>query len=164
MSKSMIILIIVSTFFGALFWYFGGQDIQNEIPYYLKKATAKTTTIAVREVIIDAEVVETPSAQQRGLSGREGLSGNRGMLFPFAEAGEHSITMRGMLFSIDILWIHEGKIVHMVDDALQPKDSAEPAVYTPPVPSTYVLEANNYFIQESGAAVGDFVALGLTQE
>ena len=143
----MIILIIVSTFFGALFWYFGGQDIQNEIPYYLKKATAKTTTIAVREVIIDAEVVETPSAQQRGLSGREGLSGNR-----------------GMLFSIDILWIHEGKIVHMVDDALQPKDSAEPAVYTPPVPSTYVLEANNYFIQESGAAVGDFVALGLTQE
>ncbi|MFC1687952.1 DUF192 domain-containing protein [Patescibacteria group bacterium] len=164
MNKSMLILIFVAIFFGVLFWNFGGRDIQDDLPYYVKSITTRTTTVAIRTNIISAEIAETDSSRYKGLSGRDSVHQDRGMLFVFDEKDIHSITMRDMNIGIDILWIDEGKIVYVVDNAVPPEEGQEPETYTPDIESIYVLEVSENYIETTGAAVGDFVAIGLTQE
>lgn len=163
MNKSMLIIIFVALFFGVLFWNFGGRDIQDDLPYYVKSVTTRTTVVAIRTNIISAEVATSDSSRYKGLSGRDSINQDRGMLFVFDKKGIQGITMRDMNIGIDILWIDEGKIVYMVDNAVPPAEGQEPEVYTPDIESDYVLEVSGRYIEDTGAAVGDFVAIGLTQ-
>ncbi len=150
----MFVLIIFAIFFGTLFWYFGGDQIKDEFPYYLKRLTRETATVKVGTKTLTAEVVKTPSALAQGLSGRETLPQGRGMLFVFSKPGVYSITMRGMRFPLDIIWVRDGKIVHLQNNAPAPDQNEEPAVFTPSAESTHVIEAAQDFIESSGAAIG----------
>lgn len=74
-------------------------------------------TVELAGQTVHVAVVDTPIARQRGLSGRQGLAGDEGMLFVFPQDGKYSIWMKDMLFSIDIVWIAaDGGIVDMVQN------------------------------------------------
>lgn len=159
MNKGLFVLIIFAVFFGVLFWYFGGSGITDELPYYLKKVTNDIATIKLGSTKITAEIVTTPAAQARGLSGRERLPEGRGMLFKFSKPGIYTITMREMLFPIDIIWIKDGRVVHMQNNAPAPAVGEDPVLYTPSQESTYILEVRQEVIEASGIRVGDEVSI-----
>src|SRR4051812_35678814 len=71
-----------------------------------KKATA---TFGSQKVSLD--VANTPKSRELGLSGRNSLADNKGMLFLFDEPGLPSFWMKGMKFPIDILFLNNNKIV-----------------------------------------------------
>ncbi len=50
-------------------------------------------------------IADTSEKRTRGLSYRESLGKNQGMLFVFEEVGRHGIWMKEMKFPIDILWL-----------------------------------------------------------
>lgn len=108
-------------------------------------------------VPITLEVVETPEARQRGLSGRTTLPGGEGMLFIFPTDERHGFWMPDMHFSIDIIWFNtEMRAVHIAE---QVSPESYPTIYTPDEPARYVLEVPAGWVAEHGIAEGDTLVL-----
>ncbi|MEM0441006.1 MAG: DUF192 domain-containing protein [Candidatus Caldarchaeum sp.] len=104
------------------------------------------------------EVAEDDVEKARGLSGRESLPPDWGMLFIFDRPGMYSFWMYEMRFPIDIIWINETfHIVFMVENAppCLPSDVCVP--YAPNAQAKYVLEINAGLVERYGIKVGDRV-------
>ena len=69
--------------------------------------------IKVNNIAISVELADTPKKQAMGLSGRETMAENRGMLFLYDKAGFYGFWMEDMRFPIDIIWFdEERKIIY----------------------------------------------------
>lgn len=109
--------------------------------------------------IILAEVACTQMEQARGLSHWRSLPPGRGMLLAFPQAGRHAITMRGMKFDLDVLWLNEDlprdrhQIVWYVGNA----GLVHPATLVNPLscPASYVLELAAGEMRRLGLRLGD---------
>jgi uncharacterized membrane protein (UPF0127 family) len=113
--------------------------------------------LAVRGFEIKAEVVTTPEKRNKGLSGREVLARDEGMLFVFEDADTYAFWMPDMHFSLDIIWLDENmKVVHIQENATP---ESYPELFTPPIPALYVLEVRSGFSKEKGIVVGDQVVI-----
>jgi hypothetical protein len=109
--------------------------------------------------LVRVEVADDPIARIRGLSGRDGLDEGTGMLFDFGEPQQVSIWMKDMRFSIDILWIENGEIVWVVQDAPPPTDGERVASFTPAVAATHVLELPAGFVRKHNVEMGDALVI-----
>lgn len=76
---------------------------------------------------VRAEVARTPEERVRGLSGRDAIAPGTGMLFVFDMLDQHRMWMRGMRFSIDIVWIAGGVVVDTHENLPVPPPDADPA-------------------------------------
>lgn len=94
--------------------------------------------IRTPKMLIRAEVADTEAERTTGLSGRDGLSANRAMLFVFDKPDIHGIWMEGMKFAIDIVWLDHDKRVVTVQANVKP--SSYPKVFEPKSESLYVIE------------------------
>lgn len=99
----------------------------------------------------------SPALRVRGLSGRTSLAPFHGMLFSFDEVGRHSIWMKDMRFSIDILWLDEER--RIVEIAPQVAPETYPATFAPTTPARYVIELPGGTAQRLGLMVGEQVGL-----
>lgn len=143
MNPSRITLLIVSIILFGLFWVTGGDEITDYTPYYWQRLTGSSATVSIAGQSIHAEVVRSDRAKAKGLSGRRNLPTGRGMLFPFAQAGTYEFWMKDMQLSLDIVWIHDGKIVDISRNVPAPVKDAEPARVRPAYPASQVLEVVN---------------------
>lgn len=102
-------------------------------------------------------LADTPQKRTQGLSGRESLAHDEGMLFVFPEEDVYSFWMKDMRFSIDILWLNSaGEVVHVVENA---SPESYPASFTPEKAATYVLELPAGFARLNNVVVGSVVTL-----
>ena len=60
---------------------------------------------------IAVELADTPEKQQLGLGQRDALPWDTGMYFPYEHPAIYNFWMKGMRFSIDIIWIRNGRII-----------------------------------------------------
>jgi uncharacterized membrane protein (UPF0127 family) len=80
--------------------------------------TSKVPYVIIAGVRLSVEVADTPAERGRGLSGREMLPENSGMLFVFDTPGRYGFWMYGMKFPLDIIWIDERlRVVYFVENA-----------------------------------------------
>jgi uncharacterized membrane protein (UPF0127 family) len=122
-------------------------------------STAKGPYVIIAGVRLSVEVADTPAERGRGLSGREMLPENSGMLFVFDTPGRYGFWMYGMKFPLDIIWIDESlKVVYFVENAQPCVNICE--TYEPPADALYVLEVNAGFVKKYGLKTGDVVELG----
>ncbi len=116
-----------------------------------------TATVYLNGHPIAAEIAETREQQVRGLSGRAALGPDEGMLFIYAEEGNHTFWMRDMLISIDMIWIRNFRIVHIEASVPVPAPGTPVnrlPTYDAPEPSNFVLEIPAGRSAELGVAVG----------
>ncbi|MFH1193492.1 MAG: DUF192 domain-containing protein [bacterium] len=106
------------------------------------------------------EVVKKDWEMEKGLSGRTGLKDNAGMLFVFPNADFQIFWMKDMKFSIDIIWINEGKIVDIKERAVVPVTQYIES-YRPSEIAKYVLEINAGLAEKYGFKIGDKVKLDI---
>jgi len=132
-------------------------------------------TVVVGGKVFSADVASTAQERAQGLSGREGLSDDGGMVFLFGSPGNYGFWMKNMRFPIDIVWIKglpsqilpgktwEGKVVGFSEntEAEQGKTASELRVYYPPEPVDKVLELKAGAVSEYGLKVGDGVEVNL---
>lgn len=101
------------------------------------------------------ELADTATAREKGLSERDSIPPNSGMLFDFKAYGDWQMWMQQMRFPIDIAWLDkEGRVVYIKANA-QPGDY--PEVYHPNQPSWYAIELNAGTLQKLGVKVGDTI-------
>lgn len=105
---------------------------------------------------INIEIVKSALAQARGLSVKESIAGDHGMLFVFSDSAVRNFWMKGMKFPIDIVWISGRKIIGFAENVPpQPgvKDS-ELKLYSSPGPADKVLEMKAGSVRRLGIVSG----------
>lgn len=102
---------------------------------------------------LTVEIASTQASRKRGLSGRDSLAPNTGMLFMFGESGYDCFWMKDMKFDIDMLWFDEFQsLVHMQENASK---STYPNSFCPQTPASYVLEVPAGTAKQLGLRLGD---------
>ncbi|MDP3779263.1 MAG: alpha/beta fold hydrolase [bacterium] len=120
--------------------------------------------IGFADTTVMAEVADTVDTRARGLSGRRSLPEFNGMLFVVNDPSQAGIWMKEMQFPIDILWIKDGIVIDMQENALvpapgAPKDSLP--IYRTLAPADFVLEVNAGFSSAHHVRIGDRVSIKL---
>lgn len=120
----------------------------------------KNTEIIIRDLTINAEVVQSDTAKKKGLSGRESLGINDGMLFVFNSNGVYPFWMKDTKFALDIIWIDENKKIVYIAENVPPepgKKDSELLRYVPNNNARYVLEINAGISKLHNIQIGDSV-------
>jgi len=103
--------------------------------------------------VVELEVVDTALERARGLSNRESLCADCGMLFVFEQSSSLGFWMPRMNFPLDIIFLDENYVVVDVARDMQPCRE-ECIVYRSRADARYVLEVNAGFADEHGVVKG----------
>lgn len=103
--------------------------------------------IEIGKVKIAVEVATSLPQKFQGLSGRELLCANCGMLFVYDQPALQSFTMRGMKFPLDFIFIREGFVVEIRENIPHPRAGEEPQLVHSRIPADQVLEVNAGFVR-----------------
>ena len=139
-------------------WFLGREPAQPAMTAQLSEGQAPEPTgptATINGHVLELEVVRTPTAQSRGLSGREFLADNAGMLFIYEKPGIPGFWMPDMLISLDIIWINKEHKIVGIENNVAPETF--PEIFRPPSPVMYVIEANATWAKDHGVTVGDEV-------
>jgi uncharacterized membrane protein (UPF0127 family) len=118
----------------------------------------RTVELRVGEAAVEVEVAADASARFRGLSGRERLPEDRGMLFVYSDHAERTYWMKGMRFPIDIVWVDGGRVRGVERNVPVPAGSGLPT-YSSDGPADRVLEVPAGWAARHGVERGDRVSI-----
>ncbi len=123
----------------------------------VKKDESQTKPVLEANPILEIEIADTPEERIKGLSGRESLSENSGLLFVHSQPGIYGIWMKDMKFPIDVIWLDAD--FRVVDIAKDIKPDSFPRVFEPSQPALYILEVNAGFADKNQIKKGDVLKL-----
>ena len=89
---------------------------------------------------IPVEVADTYGKRRLGLGNRLILKKNWGMLFVFEKRKAHRFWMKNMKFPLDIIWLDNYRIVHILKNVQPAKFGEIPPILEPLMPANFVLE------------------------
>ncbi len=115
-------------------------------------------TIVIKDKIILVDVADTPYKLGKGLSGRQSLAENQGMIFIFPKNSLYKFWMNEMKFPLDIIWIKDNKIVEMVKNMSIPVDD-NISSYEPQNEANMVLEVGSGTIEKYNWQPGDEIQI-----
>ena len=134
---------------------------ENRIPDSLKYTQTNDSNYLKGYVIIDnvkvfVDIAFTDKQKQDGLSIKNSMNENQGMLFFLGEPTKASFWMKNMHFPIDIIWLDENFSIVHIEKELKPCTIAFycPS-YTPIKESLYVLETIAGFANNHHLKLGD---------
>ncbi len=130
--------------------------------YVFGEAKSQSAIVKIGGKKISAEIADTYVERAMGLSGRGKLEDDEGMLFVFDEPDIYGFWMNDMRFAIDIIWIKDGLVVDIWENAQPPSDDHIPS-YTPKSKAKYVLEVNSGFVEQNDITIGDSVVLDILE-
>ena len=113
------------------------------------------TKIKINNQIFNIEVVKSTYDIEKGLSGREKIADNQGMLFEFKDYDIRNFWMKDMKFPLDILFI-DNEIIKEITTLLKPENGTTPS-YTSQNKVNYVLELNAGAINKYKISVGNTI-------
>jgi len=145
MPKFIIFLALIAIALGAYYFKYGFPKLETENSLAVRMLTIGGKTLEV-------EIADTLVSRKQGLSGKESLGDNQGMLFVYGEPGNYSFWMKDMKFAIDIIWIDENKKI--VDITYNAVPESYPQTFSPKLPAKYVLEVSGLWVEEHGIGIG----------
>lgn len=140
--KNFLIGLGLIVFIGFIFW--AGRNFESK-------------TIRVGGHNLRAWIANDPAEQAKGLSGKESMPQDRGMLFVLPVKKVTPFWMKGMNFSLDFIWINDGTIVDITESVVPCSDETNCPQIIPKVPVNYVLEVNSGWVTTNGITIGQSV-------
>lgn len=110
--------------------------------------------LRINNQILLLEIARTAQEKGTGLMYRSSLDDNRGMLFPFSEAGQVAFWMKNVKIDLDIIFIYKGK-VDSIAGGVPPCTRNPCPRYRPQILADQVLELRGGRAYELGIKVGD---------
>lgn len=162
------VLLIVVFFFALLlpaFLYTAHQDLVSEqqravpAPGLTMSGLKDGMFVEVKigSAVVRSEVAQSDAKKKQGLSGRDSLADNAGMLFVFNKEGTYPFWNKDMRFPLDMIWINGTTVVDSYEGL--PPFSGVPVTLTPKASADLVLEVNASFIKKYQIKAGDRVSL-----
>lgn len=110
--------------------------------------------IEIRGQRVALEIVDTAPKQAKGLGDRDSLAWHHGMYFEYPAPGFYAFWMKDMRFSIDIVWLREGRIVD-VDVRVPYQEGSNGPTVRPSELVDAVLEVPAGYAVSNGWQIGD---------
>jgi len=120
----------------------------------------RETVLRINGAVFFTDIADSETERREGLSRKEGLPLDHGLLFEFGTNDYHGIWMREMRFPIDVIWFDENFVVVGVKHSFKPDDF--PSVAYPDAPARYVLEINAGLAREFNIEVGNQARTAVT--
>ncbi len=121
-----------------------------------------TITVGTMNSSIDVYIADEDSERQKGLGGIDELPENTGMYFIYNSARVREYWMLDVEYPIDIIWLHNNKVVYLTKSA-QPEANItlleDYQRYSSPVPINAVLEVPEGFIEQYDIIEGNVLTL-----
>ena len=157
LNKLIIIFgVILVIFAGVVFFQFSTKPGRNSA------SKVSGPSVTVNKHTFKIELAKTPKEQQLGLSGRDSLPEDQGMLFIFEKSDFYNFWMKEMRFPLDIIFIKDDKVVSIAKNAQPPKnDSENPAILKPEGMINKVLEINAGLSDQDKIKKGDTIKFNL---
>ena len=115
-------------------------------------------SVAIGRAVFRTEVAATEEDRIQGLSGREGLAEDTGMLFVYEDRAAGAFWMHGMRFALDFIWISAGCRVVDIHQDVPPPEPGTPDfdldLLQSDEPAAYVLEVNAGDVARQGILPG----------
>ncbi len=122
------------------------------------KPSENNEILKIGNTTISVEISDEIGEQAQGLSGRDSLCQNCGMLFVYNEPIIQNFWMMGMKFPLDFVFIRDGKVIETIENVPKPAGGKIPKVQSQHT-ADQVLEVNASFVKLSGIKAGDEVEL-----
>ena len=148
-----IIIIPLFTVVGLVFFlYF---NFYNDVSLTDQITNQGQNTLSINGIGLKIEIADDPIEQSQGLSNRESLASDGGMLFIFPQPTMPGFWMKDMKFSLHLIWIDaNGEIVEITRNV---SPTTYPKSFLPPSPIKYVLEVNAGWADKNNVKVGNEV-------
>lgn len=145
MKKNSIILLVF--LLGVALYYYLSVDDKDKGPQ-----------VRINNEYFYVDMADSEEEWTRGLSVRESLDKDRGLLFIFPDKKNRSFWMKDMNFPIDLVWINDNMIVGIEENMPVPDKEADlqdlPR-YRSPQAVNYALEINAGLVNQLDIKVGD---------
>jgi len=105
------------------------------------------------------EIADSEEERRTGLSNKDSIEEDEGMLFTFQEEEFPGFWMKDMNFSIDIIWISSDMKIIGIERNIQPCGQDSCLIFYPQEKIKYVLEINSGMSERYGFEEGDSVYL-----
>lgn len=148
--KKIFLLLIILVVFSVLFFIFLKNNNSDK-----RFEELNINYVKIGEQVVKVELASTVESQEKGLSGREKLEENTGMLFVFKDSGIYPFWMKDMKFNLDLIWLDEaGKIVFIKKNV---SPDSFPESFSNNKNAKYVLEVLAGFSEKNNLKEGNFV-------
>ncbi len=134
-----------------------GEQIENiKEPQFVKQGELEFIKKDSKKIIskIDIEIADTEPKTIQGLMYRKSMDENRGMLFIFPKAEEHSFWMKNTFISLDILFVDINKKIIKIHRNTTPLSTKSLPSEGPVI---YVVEVNAGYSDKYGISEGDMI-------
>ncbi|MDP3696965.1 MAG: DUF192 domain-containing protein [Candidatus Taylorbacteria bacterium] len=156
MFKKVILIISIGLALLIATSYFFFRQDKPDLPSEYQMAGQNEKVIHINGRALTVEIADEPHEQAQGLSSRESLGQEQGMLFVFQQPLVPSFWMKDMGFALDMLWIDaDGKVIAITKNI---SPDTYPETFSPPSPILYVLEVNAGWSDRNNIKVGDVVS------
>ncbi|MCE9629037.1 MAG: DUF192 domain-containing protein [Candidatus Vogelbacteria bacterium] len=153
--KKLILVLFGLLFTGVVVFCLSQPNLLPVLPikHTSGQSPLKTEVLTIGQTKIKAEIADTETTRNQGLSNRKSLTKNTGMLFIFDKPGFYGFWMKEMRFSLDIIWIDESWKIIDITKNVSPKSF--PTTYVASEPVKYVLEVPAGFTTQNNLDIGD---------
>jgi len=127
------------------------------------KQCSRKPCVKIGKNVFYVTMADTIEKRTEGLSKKDNLAQDEGMLFLFDKESNYGFWMKGVKFPIDIIWIKDNKVVDLSEN-IQPevgKPDSELKIYNPHEPVNKVLELKAGTVKKYGFRSGDSVEVSL---
>ena len=157
-AQAILLLLVI---IGAMFYYSPvSKNSKIEIPFLPHPLVVKS--LEVNGSKLKVEIADTDSKRNKGLSGRDSLGIDEGMLFVYSKPGAHPFWMKGMRFSLDFVWINNDKVVDIIPNVPPPSSGSKDVdlpIYSSKNEADKILEVSAGTVQRLNIKVGDTISL-----
>ncbi len=115
------------------------------------------SSITINNQRFSVEIADSDQERETGLSFRDSLDPESGLLFIFENEDFHGIWMKDMNFSIDILWLDSDLEIIHIEENISP--DTFPQTFVSPTKAKYVLEINAGEVKEFNLSLGQVATL-----
>lgn len=152
------VIILITVILGSFYFAYN----RGTIGFLVPTTVPSSQRLSVGQTVINVEIADTPALRTKGLSGKSSLDSGSGMLFVFDQSQKARFWMKGMKFSLDMIFIDNGQVVDILKNITPPEPGqSDPSlpVYEPVIPIKMMLEVNSGFVDANKIKIGDKVAL-----
>ncbi len=128
----------------------------------LASITNNLPIMRINDKEIFVEIANDNQLRAKGLSGRESLPPNQGMLFVYDIANLPAFWMYDMRIDLDMIWINNNQVVDITRNVPAPEEgtpTSELPQYYPSQSVNAILEVNAGFAEKNNIQIGDAVTL-----
>jgi len=148
MDKKIISLIILSFLFFLIIFYFYNQKNKNKNYLHLE----------INNKTYKLETAKTIVQRSRGLSNRQELCNNCGMIFFAKNDSIQPFWMKNTLIPLDMIWVNSrGQVVDIKQAQVETNPTKPQNIYRNSTPAKYVIELNYQETDKIKLKIGDII-------